>query len=48
MNKKANGVWKIAFKRHPDLPICPPYTTEREWAFMLFGPGICKVNKSLS
>jgi hypothetical protein len=45
MNKKANGVWKAAFKQHPDLPTCPPHTTEREWAFMLFGPGICRVNK---
>ncbi|KAF8798197.1 hypothetical protein BYT27DRAFT_7124510 [Phlegmacium glaucopus] len=42
MNKKANGVWKTAFERHPDLPSCPPHITEREWAFMLFGPGICQ------
>ncbi|KDR73534.1 hypothetical protein GALMADRAFT_142017 [Galerina marginata CBS 339.88] len=41
MNPKAAGVWKTAFECHPDLPGCPPGVTARQWAFMLFGPGIC-------
>lgn len=29
--------------RHPDLPTPPPGVKEPEWAFMLYGPGICGV-----
>ncbi|KAF8163500.1 hypothetical protein B0H34DRAFT_325856 [Crassisporium funariophilum] len=41
MSRKSAGVWKAAFELHPDLPLHPPNTTYSEWAFMLFGPGIC-------
>ena len=36
-------VWKAAFMRHPDLPTPPPGVKEPEWAFMIYGPGICGV-----
>ncbi|KAF8168470.1 hypothetical protein B0H34DRAFT_793070 [Crassisporium funariophilum] len=41
MCRKSSGVWKAAFEMHPDLPLRHPRTTYSEWAFMLFGPGIC-------
>ncbi|PPQ75374.1 hypothetical protein CVT24_013157 [Panaeolus cyanescens] len=43
MNPKAIGVWRLAFERHPNLPRRPPCVPESQWAFMLFGPGICGV-----
>ena len=36
-------IWKAAFIRHPDLPTPPPGIKEPEWAFMIYGPGICRV-----
>jgi hypothetical protein len=36
-------VWKAAFMRHLDLPTPPPGVKEPEWAFMIYGPGICGV-----
>jgi len=43
MNPKAVGVWKVAFDLNPDLPKPPPRVRESQWAFMLYGPGICGV-----
>jgi hypothetical protein len=45
MNRKADGVWRTAFARHADLPKPPPGITGAQWAFMLFGPGICQVSR---
>ncbi|KAF9036649.1 hypothetical protein BJ165DRAFT_1532763 [Panaeolus papilionaceus] len=43
MSNKAIGVWRTAFDCHPNLPRGPPRVLESQWAFMLFGPGICGV-----
>ncbi|KAF9526955.1 hypothetical protein CPB83DRAFT_856874 [Crepidotus variabilis] len=41
MAPNAAGVWKLAFERHEDLPKPPPGVAESDWAFLLYGPGIC-------
>lgn len=47
MSRKARAIWKAAFQRDiAHLPQCPPIVTEPQWAFMLFGPGICVVSAS--
>jgi len=43
LDKKASGVWKMAFQRHEEIPACPPGTAYPQWTFLLFGPGICTV-----
>jgi hypothetical protein len=43
LHPKALGVWKAAFLQHPDLPPPPLGVKESDWAFMIYGPGICGV-----
>ena len=43
LDPAALPVWKAAFIRYPVLPTPPPGVKEPEWAFVIFGPGICGV-----
>lgn len=45
LDPKVLEVWKVAFMRHPDLPTPPPRIKESDWAFMIYGPGICSVRR---
>lgn len=45
MAPRATGVWKAAFDAHDgDPPKPPPGVPYSQWAFMLYGPGICGVS----
>ena len=43
LDPKSAGVWKTSFDRNPQLPRPPSGVFEANWAFMLYGPGICRV-----
>jgi len=44
LGRQATAVWEEAFRRHPDIPSCPPDVSLPKWVSLLFGPPTCDVS----